>query len=162
MSSVESDRSTSGAPPPGTAGTINFYQITDQIGTSGQPDRNQLVAIANEGYETVINLAVHDAPSAIPEEGSICASLGMNYINIPVPFSAPTLNHLQQFCGIMQGLAGRRIWVHCEVNARVSAFMYQYLTLVQGVSPDAATTPLLTQGRHQMDPVWTAFLELRL
>jgi protein tyrosine phosphatase (PTP) superfamily phosphohydrolase (DUF442 family) len=53
---------------------LNFHQSTEQIATSGQPDRRQFHWIADEGYEVVINLAMHDSSEAIPEEGSLVAS----------------------------------------------------------------------------------------
>mgnify|MGYP001300265898 CR=1 FL=1 len=52
---------------------INFYQSTERIATSGQPDREQIHSIAEQGYEVVINLATHDSSSAIPDEGSLVA-----------------------------------------------------------------------------------------
>jgi hypothetical protein len=61
----------------------------------------------------------------------------------------------------MEALEGRKILVHCQVNARVSAFMFQYLTLTQGVSEAEATTPLLTKWLPQMDAVWQGFLAIQ-
>ncbi len=139
---------------------LNFFQSTPDIGTSGQPTRGELHKIAEDGYEAVINLAMHDSDNAIPEEGSICASLGMYYFNIPVPFDEPTAEHLREFIGLMDILKGKKVWVHCAVNARVSAFMYQYLTLTQGVAPEDATSPLLAKWRGRMDDVWQEFLAI--
>ena len=109
---------------------INFFQITDTIGTGGQPSVSQLYDIAQNGYDVVINLATHNSENAIENEGSIVASLGMTYIHIPVPFEAPTPEHLRKFFGFMNGLSEEKIFVHCAVNARVSAFVFKYLRLV--------------------------------
>lgn len=116
--------------------------------------------IADEGYEVVINLAVHDGDNALLDEGNLVASLGMSYINIPVPFDEPTADHLKTFVGLMDVLADKKVWVHCEVNARVSAFMYQYLTLVRQVAASEASSPLLLKWRTRMDDVWEEFLEI--
>ena len=107
---------------------INFFQITDTIGTGGQPSVSQLYDIAQNGYDVVINLATHNSENAIENEGSIVASLGMTYIHIPVPFEAPTPEHLRKFFGFMNGLSEEKVFVHCAVNARVSAFVFKYLT----------------------------------
>ena len=108
---------------------INFFQITDTIGTGGQPSVSQLYDIAQNGYDVVINLATHNSENAIENEGSIVASLGMTYIHIPVPFEAPTPEHLRKFFGFMNGLSEEKVFVHCAVNARVSAFVFKYLTI---------------------------------
>ena len=139
---------------------LNFHQSTERIATSGQPDRREFHRIAEDGYEVVINLAMHDSDNAIPEEGSLVASLGMQYINIPVPFDEPTAQHLREFIGILEVLASRKIWVHCAVNARVSAFMFHYLTKVQGLPENTASSPLLIKWRSRMDEVWQEFMEI--
>ncbi|MGB1550728.1 MAG: phosphatase, partial [Parvibaculales bacterium] len=79
-------------------------------------------------YEVVINLAMHDADDAIAEEGSLVSKAGMSYFHLPVPWEAPTADHLKTFIGIMDALEDKKILVHCQVNARVSAFMLKYLT----------------------------------
>ncbi len=103
---------------------------------------------------------MHDSDNAIPEEGSLVASLGMNYINLPVPFDEPTPQHLQEFIGILNVLSSRKIWVHCAVNARASAFMFHYLTKVKGLPEDKASSPLLVKWRPRMDDVWQEFMEI--
>lgn len=103
---------------------LNFYQVTEDIGTSGQPTREQFADIARQGYSSVINLAMHDSDNAIPEEGNIVASLGLSYFHIPVPFDQPTAEHVKKFIRLMKVLEGEKIFVHCALNARVSAFVY--------------------------------------
>ena len=139
---------------------INFFQITDTIGTGGQPSVSQLYDIAQNGNEVVINLATHNSENAIENEGSIVASLGMTYIHIPVPFEAPTPEHLRKFFGFMNGLSEEKVFVHCAVNARVSAFVFKYLTMEKMIQAEKATTPLLEQWLPQMNLIWRNFLSL--
>jgi protein tyrosine phosphatase (PTP) superfamily phosphohydrolase (DUF442 family) len=141
---------------------INFYQITENIGTGGQPTISQLTEIAEENYSVVVNLAMHDSDNAIPEEGDIVSSLGMKYIHIPVPFEAPTSNHLKKFFNVMDSFEEKKVFVHCAVNARVSAFMHQYLTLKKGVSSETASSPLLNQWLPTMDSNWKSIMELEI
>ena len=141
---------------------INFYQITENIGTGGQPTISQLAEIAKENYSAIVNLAMHDSDNAIPEEGDIVSSLGMKYIHIPVPFEAPTSNHLKKFFNVMDSFEDKKVFVHCAVNARVSAFMHQYLTLKKGVSSEQATSPLLNQWLPTMDSNWKSIMELEI
>ena len=139
---------------------INFFQITDTIGTGGQPSVSQLYDIAQNGYDVVINLATHNSENAIENEGSIVASLGMTYIHIPVPFEAPTPEHLRKFFRFMNGLSEEKVFVHCAVNARVSAFVFKYLTMVRKMQAEKATTPLLAQWLPQMNLIWKNFLSI--
>ena len=137
----------------------NFHQITPRIGTAGHPKPEDFETIAAEGYEVVINLAMHDADDAIADEGRLVSAAGMSYIHLPVPWEAPTADHLRQFCRLMDALDDKKILVHCQVNARVSAFMLKYLTF-QGVSEADATTPLMDKWKPQMDDTWKAFLAI--
>ena len=139
---------------------INFFQITDTIGTGGQPSVSQLYDIAQNGYDVVINLATHNSENAIENEGSIVASLGMTYIHIPVPFEAPTPEHLKKFFRFMNGLSEEKVFVHCAVNARVSAFVFKYLTMEKKMQAEKASTPLLEQWLPQMNLIWRNFLSL--
>ena len=138
---------------------LNFYQITPRIGTAGHPKAEDFASIAAEGYEVVINLAMHDADDAIAEEGSLVSKAGMSYFHLPVPWEAPTADHLKTFIGIMDALDDKKVLVHCQVNARVSAFMLKYLTF-KGVAEADATTPLMEKWKPQMDDTWKAFLAL--
>lgn len=137
----------------------NFHQITPRIGTAGHPKPEDFAAIAAAGYEVVINLAMHDADDAIADEGRLVSAAGMSYIHLPVPWEAPTTAHLKQFCRLMDALDDKKILVHCQVNARVSAFMLKYLTF-KGVSEADATTPLMVKWKPQMDDIWKAFLSI--
>jgi protein tyrosine phosphatase (PTP) superfamily phosphohydrolase (DUF442 family) len=79
----------------------NFVQLSDQIATAGQPTIVQYPAIANAGYKTVINLALKESTSALPNEEMIAANLGLEYIHIPVLWEAPTLENFQEFATVM-------------------------------------------------------------
>ena len=136
----------------------HFEAPTEWLGTSGQPTAEQFPLIAAAGYEAVVNLAMPDSDRAIPEEGSLVTSLGMSYVQIPVDFAAPTSTDLESFFGVLRAFEGRKVWVHCVVNARVSAFVFRYLTEVKGYEAEAASTQLLKRWRPEMDEVWRRFL----
>ena len=139
---------------------LNFFQSTERIGTAGQPTAEQFRDIADAGYAAVINIAMHDSEGAIPEEGNIVASLGMDYVHIPVPFDAPSAEHLRRFFGAMNTLEGEKVFVHCALNMRVSVFMYKYLTLVEGRAPVDSESPILAGWRNNMDEAWQGILDL--
>jgi protein tyrosine phosphatase (PTP) superfamily phosphohydrolase (DUF442 family) len=138
----------------------NFEPILEWLGTSGQPTAAQFDDIAEAGYQAVINLALPSSDHAVSDEGSIVTNHGMAYFHIPVHFEQPTVDDLRLFFGVMEALAGQKVWVHCVVNARVSAFVYHYLRYAQGLDDDAARTELLRKWLPQMDEVWREFLAL--
>ena len=82
---------------------FNFLSIDSSLSTSGQPTESQISALANQGYDTIINLALHnDARYSLPDETGLVASLGMTYIHIPVQFDDPTENDLESFFKAME------------------------------------------------------------
>lgn len=138
----------------------NFIQISDLIATSGQPERGEFQQIADDGYAAVINLAMHNSDNAIADEGNIVASLGMSYFHLPVPFDAPTAEHLKTFLGAMKTFENKKVWIHCALNLRVSAFIYHYRMIEHKVSSEEAKSPILKQWEPRMDAVWHEFMAL--
>ena len=105
---------------------LNYIKINELISTAGQPTKKQFQTIKDEGFEIVINLALSTATNALENEDKIVTQLGMTYIHIPVDFENPQVSEVKQFLNIMQSLAANKVFVHCAMNYRVSAFMYVY------------------------------------
>lgn len=141
---------------------LNFHEMTDNIAIGGQPTVSQLAQVADAGYSVVVNLAMHDSDNAIPEEGSVTASLGMSYIHIPVPSDAPTSTHVRKFFNVMDAFEGEKVFVHCVVSGRVSAFINRYMMLTQGATAEQATSPLLQRWLPAMEEPWTSIMKLEL
>ncbi len=130
----------------------NFIQLTERIGTAGQPTIKQFRRIQEASYQHIINLALPDHPSAIAEEGAIVTGLGMNYVHIPVPFDSPLPSHVGLFCRLMNSLKADKVFVHCIMNYRVSAFMFHYLTKVEGKEALLSRSAILQ--KWDMPPAW--------
>lgn len=128
------------------------------LATSGQPREDEIAAIAAAGYEVVINLALHDDPrySLADEAGSVRA-LGVEYVHIPVKFDAPSRDDLRAFFDAMDAHRGRRLWVHCAANLRVSAFLALHRHFREGWTTAQAFGPM----REVWEPnaVWARFLD---
>lgn len=90
----------------GLSEITNYVQLTDDVGTSGQPTTEQFAAIAAAGYGAVVNLALPSSDHAIADEGRVVSELGMTYVHIPVKFDDPKPEELRTFCGVMEALAG--------------------------------------------------------
>ncbi len=138
----------------------NFIEISENIGTAGQPTEAQFSAIKEAGYEVVVNLAMPTSTNAIANERQLVNSQEMIYVHIPVKWEAPTGKNLDDFFGIMKANESKKVFVHCALNMRVSAFIYLFRVIWQGVTPADAQEQL-----HQIwepDGVWRDFIEHEL
>lgn len=138
----------------------NFLPIDKRWATAGQPTAEQFLAIAQAGYEVVINLGMRDSPRALADEGSLVIAQGLDYIAIPVVWEAPTSENLTTFFAAMTANTEKQCFVHCIANMRVSAFSFLYRVLVLGVPIDEARQTL-----HQIwepNPIWQQFIDEQL
>jgi len=138
----------------------NARPVFDTLWTSGQLSQADIQRLPEFGIEAVINLALPTAANALPGEAEAVTGQGMTFVQIPVPWEKPEARHLQQFFGVMDTFAGRKVWVHCAKNFRVSAFVYLYRRLRLGEGHEAALHPLRTVW--QPNPIWQAFIEQSL
>ena len=102
---------------------LNQRTISPLITSSGQPLLHEFDLIAEQGCTAVINLAMPTSPNVLPEEGFEVIERGMSYFHIPIPFEAPSEWHFKQFLTVMQLFKDEKVWVHCALNYRVSAFL---------------------------------------
>lgn len=135
----------------------NFIAVNESLATAGQPTEQQLQAVRDAGYEVVINLGLLDPGYCLPDEAGLVKHLGMSYHHVPVRFQAPQAEDFFAFVRAMEAAQGRRTFVHCAANIRVSAFVSLYGLKVLGWSEERSErwACLLWQP----DPVWRAFLE---
>lgn len=135
----------------------NFLKISDTIATSGQPTQEQFQAIKEAGYQVIVNLALPESPNALKDEKQIVEAQGMQYVNIPVVWENPTLENVREFFSVMEGNADKQVFVHCAANMRVSAFMYLYRCLHQGITDEDAKKDL--QKIWIPNEIWQKFIE---
>ena len=134
----------------------NYLPISTQLATSGQPTTNQFSAIQRAGYSIIINLAPANAENALRNEAAVVASLGMDYINIPVNFSNPRQQDFEKFVSLLQRHSHQKIWVHCAANMRVSCFIFKYRTAILGTNQIHAQADL--RKIWQPNAVWKRFI----
>jgi uncharacterized protein (TIGR01244 family) len=135
---------------------VNYIQISPRLGTAGMPTRAQFAQIASAGYQTVINLAPDTVSNAHKDEPQLVAAQGMAYEHIPVDFARPTAADYAQFVAAMNKHAGRRVFVHCQVNMRASTFTYLYRVMELGEDPDRAFEAV--QRVWQPSPPWRSLI----
>ena len=133
------------------------YQVFDWLWSSGQLSEADIARLSGMGIDVVINLAMPSSSNALSGEAEYVTREGMSYIQIPVEWEQPEYGQLLQFFGIIQALAGQRIWVHCAKNMRVSVFVYLYRRLCLNHNEEAARYPM----REVWVPnsTWQTFIE---
>ena len=137
----------------------NARKIDDHLTTSGQPTEEQLRALADAGFDTVINLAPHDGRTALADEPGLVQALGMAYHYLPVAWENPTEPDFAAFERLMLELpADGRTLVHCAANFRVSAFYGLYALKHLGWSPEQAKEFRASIWAGSDYPVWDAFI----
>ena len=106
--------------------TRNFYQFSDRLMTSGQPDEDALKSAPHDGIDVVINLVPPSEGIYNPKEAEILAVQGVEYIHIPVSWRSPDAADLETFLAAMDRIGDKKVLIHCWSNARASAFAYAH------------------------------------
>ena len=136
---------------------INFLEVFDWLGTAGQPTRDQYPLIKDSGYQAVINLAMPDSTGSYSNEEEVAAENGLVYFHIPVVWGNPTYQDLERFFSIMKILRGKKIFLHCALNMRVSVFVCLYRILVLGEPVEKARE--LIYEIWEPDEIWERFFQ---
>ena len=140
----------------------NFLQLTDTLFTSGMPTPEQLPLLAENGVQVVINLATSKSEGAIPNEKELIEALKIKYYNIPVEWSAPTAEDLQQFFDLMDEHKKSKVLVHCQANYRATGFVTLYRILRLGWEKDKAFVEMNKMWNPEDFPIWQSFIDKSL
>jgi protein tyrosine phosphatase (PTP) superfamily phosphohydrolase (DUF442 family) len=136
---------------------INFKQINPLLACAGQPTENEIAALADEGYHTIVNLGLLNTKYALTDEATFVKQSGMDYYHLPVAFDEPKFDNLATFIRLMTEIDKKKVLVHCAVNYRASTFVGLYL-LATGKLDDAATR-LFIEDVWQPDATWEQFID---
>ena len=140
----------------------NYWYYDEKLSSSGMPTPEQMKLVAEAGVQLVINLAPHDVPNAIANEGQLVNELGMEYLNFPVTWRSPEQGALKHFLDAMAANTGKKIHVHCEANYRASAFIMMYRVLRLGWKKEDAVPEMERMWNPEDFPVWQKFIDEHL
>ena len=125
---------------------VNYREYSERLSSSGQPTASQFPAVGEAGFERVVFLAYTDHEESVPHEDRIVSELGIDYVQIPVDWEAPSSSDFNAFAGVMQRGPGKKTLVHCQVNFRASAFSFLYRVLFEDAD--------MAQAKADLDSVW--------
>ncbi len=131
---------------PALAEITNFRQYSDTFASAGQPTREQFEAIADNGFERVVYIAFTNNQNALSDADIVVKGLGMEYMQIPVDFDNPRPGEYYAFADSMVRNEGRKTLLHCQVNARATAFSFLYRVLNEDVP--------MAEAKADMNSVW--------
>jgi protein tyrosine phosphatase (PTP) superfamily phosphohydrolase (DUF442 family) len=128
----------------------NFRQYSPTFASAGQPNREQFQAVRDAGFERVVYIAfTNSGENAIPEEDTIVKELGMEYLQIPVDFKTPLPSEFYAFADAMRRYPNKKTLLHCQVNARATAFSFLYRVIYADVP--------IAEAKADMNTVWQPF-----
>ena len=124
---------------------LNYLVLNEQLITGGQPSQDSFKKLSKKGVVVVVNLLPsHQNP--IDNEEFLVAENNMDYIHIPVDWDNPKETDFNSFVIAMKKHQGEKIFVHCAMNMRVSAFIYLYRILHYNFHKEKA--------KESMEKIW--------
>lgn len=125
---------------------INFRQYSPTFASSGQPSKEQFAAIAENGFERIVYIAFTSNPNALSDADQVVKGLGMEYMHIPVDWENPLADDFYAFADSLQRDTDKKTLLHCQVNARATAFSFLYRVIYGGLE--------IAEAKADMNTVW--------
>ncbi len=125
---------------------LNFRQYSSTFASAGQPSRDQFQVLKNQGFERIVYIAFTNNRNAIADEDLVVKGLDMEYMQIPVDFSNPLPSDFYAFADSMRRNTEKKTLLHCQVNARATAFSFLYRVIYEDVP--------VAQAKEDMNTVW--------
>ncbi len=135
---------------------INYGLSVD----TGQPTREELERLAQEGFKTVVNLRTageQNQPLSPEAEGEVARKAGLDYLHIPVASTDPRPEQVDQFREKLSGLPGP-VLVHCASGKRSGVFAVLRLAGQDGLSGEEALARARTLGFDWKSPELEGFV----
>jgi len=120
----------------------NYYQYNGSLASGAQPAESQITALKDKGFEVVVNISPVSARNALKDEARFVEEHTMDYIHFPVDCSNLRPLHYTTFKGIMAGLEGKKVFVHCGGNIKSSNLIHMYHVLEKKVEETASLKTL--------------------
>ena len=131
---------------PALAEITNFRQYSDTFASAGQPTREQFQLLADQGFERIVYIAFTNNNNAPADADQLVKGLGMEYMHVPVAFDNPLPDDFYAFADSMRRNTGKKTLLHCQVNARATAFSFLYRVLYDDIS--------IVDAKADMNTVW--------
>jgi protein tyrosine phosphatase (PTP) superfamily phosphohydrolase (DUF442 family) len=104
-----------------TSSIRSFLRVNSDFCTGGQPRPEHFAALKADGVKAVLNLRAPGEHRA-DEEQQAAKAAGLAYFNIPVIYTAPTVESVDEFLRLTDDPANRPMFIHCTAAIRVGGY----------------------------------------
>lgn len=131
----------------------NFREYEPGLYSAGQPNIEQLQALARAGVRTIINLRALDEPAPF-DEPRAAADLGLRYVSIPVAGAKALMAATIAFARALDEAERHGdTLIHCASGNRVGALVALHRSLMRRASPEEAMAVGRRAGLAGFEPV---------
>ena len=78
----------------------DYREYSATFASSGQPTKEQLQFLKDDGFERIVYIAFSDNGNAFADEDVVVKELGMDYVHIPVIWDSPTASDFYSFAAV--------------------------------------------------------------
>jgi len=123
----------------------NFQKVSAQLWRGAAPSDDGMKDLASAGVKTVIDLRMNG--SGCDKESRTAKKLGIKYVHIPLGYSAPPVDKINQVLKLMTDQQNQPVFVHCRQGAdRTGLVCGIYRMMVQGWTFDQTYEEM--RGHH--------------
>lgn len=130
-------------------------RISDDLTVAtGQPTREELERLSQEGFRAVVNLRTageQNQPLPPEAEGEVSRAAGLGYAHIPVAPTGPQPGQVDAFREKLAELPGP-VLVHCASGKRSGVFAILHAAMQEGLSGKDALTKAQALGFNWQSP----------
>jgi protein tyrosine phosphatase (PTP) superfamily phosphohydrolase (DUF442 family) len=109
-----------------------FHTYNPHLASGAQPRPEHFAELKAQGFEAVVNLSPASTRNALADEAALVEGQGLDYVHFPIDCSRLRPTHYLTFAGILNGLSGKKVFVHRGGNIKSSNLVHMYHVLHEG------------------------------
>lgn len=121
----------------------NYFEYNHNLSAGAQPTAEQIAWLKENGVEAIVNISPVSTKNYLKEEAALIEQLDMAYVHFPIDCSNLKAHHYLTFKGILDGLKGKKTFVHCGGNIKTSNLIHMYHVLEKDVNEAESAHQLL-------------------
>lgn len=132
-------------------------KISDELSATGQLSLEALQHLADQGFQSVVNLRSPDEIGFLPDELAQSEKAGLHYANIPLSPDKADSELTNQVLAELENLP-KPILIHCGAGARASALALIATAVKESWTPEQIAEKAQQLGIQLNQPHLTQFL----
>ncbi len=122
-----------------------YHRVSERVAFGGQPTPAQVVALAQAGFHSIVNLREESEADSQPEVEA-AKDAGLVYVGLPVPKAQPTDEQVRMFLRLTDNAGIYPVFIHCATANRAAALWMVRRGVVEGWSVEAAEKEAVQNG----------------